>query len=72
LQLNGTSTSYWHDGHRRAKPRSRTPQSRVRRLTSGYTMNEQVQEILDLGVRDFLSKPYTMGELATKLIELTS
>jgi two-component system cell cycle sensor histidine kinase/response regulator CckA len=41
-------------------------------LMSGHTMNEQVQEILDLGVRCFVSKPYSIGALATALAELTS
>ncbi|HSR97360.1 MAG TPA: response regulator [Kofleriaceae bacterium] len=40
-------------------------------LMSGHTMNEQVQEILDLGVRRFVSKPYSIGALATALAELT-
>jgi CheY-like chemotaxis protein len=40
-------------------------------LMSGHTMNEQVQEILDLGVRVFVSKPYSIGALATALAELT-
>ncbi|MDP1822300.1 MAG: response regulator [Archangium sp.] len=36
-------------------------------LMSGYTMNEEVQAILDLGVRSFLSKPYSMEALAHEL-----
>ncbi|MBA3817578.1 MAG: response regulator [Deltaproteobacteria bacterium] len=33
-------------------------------LMSGYTLNEEVQEILDLGVRAFVSKPYSVETLA--------
>ncbi|MDQ3363965.1 MAG: response regulator [Myxococcota bacterium] len=33
-------------------------------LMSGYTLNEEVQEILDLGVRAFVSKPYSVESLA--------
>jgi len=40
-------------------------------LMSGNTLNEQVQEILDLGVRRFVSKPYSIGALAVALAELT-
>jgi CheY-like chemotaxis protein len=40
-------------------------------LMSGNNLNEQVQEILDLGVRRFVSKPYSIGALATALAELT-
>jgi len=40
-------------------------------LMSGYTINEEVQAILDLGVRSFLSKPYSVAELAAALVELT-
>src|SRR5262249_32527000 len=40
-------------------------------LMSGNTLNEQVQEILDLGVRGFVSKPYSIGALATAIAELT-
>ena len=40
-------------------------------LMSGYTMNEEVQAILDLGVRGFLSKPYSMEALARELETLT-
>lgn len=39
-------------------------------LMSGYTMNEEVQAILDLGVRAFLSKPYTVEALAQALAAL--
>jgi signal transduction histidine kinase/ActR/RegA family two-component response regulator len=39
-------------------------------LMSGYTLNEEVQGILDLGVRGFLSKPYSTEALATALAEL--
>ena len=40
-------------------------------LMSGHTLNEQVQEILDLGVRSFVSKPYSIGVLAKAMAELT-
>jgi len=40
-------------------------------LMSGHTMNEQVQEILDLGVRSFVSKPYSIAVLAAAMAELT-
>jgi two-component system cell cycle sensor histidine kinase/response regulator CckA len=40
-------------------------------LMSGYTLNEDIQEILDLGVRRFLSKPYSTEALASFLAELT-
>jgi CheY-like chemotaxis protein len=40
-------------------------------LMSGYTLNEEVQEILDLGVKCFVSKPYSVDSLAHALAELT-
>ena len=36
-------------------------------LMSGYTLNEEVEAILELGVRSFLSKPYSMETLAREL-----
>jgi two-component system cell cycle sensor histidine kinase/response regulator CckA len=39
-------------------------------LMSGHTLNEQVQEILDLGVRNFISKPYSISVLANAMAEL--
>jgi CheY-like chemotaxis protein len=39
-------------------------------LMSGHTLNEHVQEILDLGVRNFVSKPYSIGALAKAMAEL--
>jgi CheY-like chemotaxis protein len=39
-------------------------------LMSGYTLNDEVQEILDLGVRAFLSKPYSVDSLADVLADL--
>ncbi len=39
-------------------------------LMSGYVLNDEVQAILDLGVRTFLSKPYSVELLATTLVEL--
>jgi len=40
-------------------------------LMSGHGLNEQVQEILDLGVRSFVTKPYSIAELATAIAALT-
>jgi CheY-like chemotaxis protein len=40
-------------------------------MMSGHTMNEDVQEVLDLGVRSFLTKPYSIAALATTMAELT-
>ena len=40
-------------------------------LMSGHTMNDQVQELLDLGVRTFVSKPYSIAVLAAAMAELT-
>ncbi len=39
-------------------------------LMSGYTHNEEVQEILDLGVRGFVSKPYSVELLGDALAAL--
>lgn len=39
-------------------------------LMTGHMLNAQVQEILDLGVRSYLSKPYTIAELAAAVAEL--
>jgi two-component system, cell cycle sensor histidine kinase and response regulator CckA len=36
-------------------------------LMSGYTLNEEVQEILDLGVKAFISKPYSVEALASAI-----
>src|SRR5689334_22696994 len=33
-------------------------------LMTGHFLNAQVQELLDLGVRSYISKPYTIAELA--------
>lgn len=41
-------------------------------LMSGYTINEEVEAILELGVRSFLSKPYSMEALARELELLTA
>jgi two-component system cell cycle sensor histidine kinase/response regulator CckA len=41
-------------------------------LMSGYTMNDQVQEILDLGVRTFVTKPHSPDQLAQVLAEITA
>jgi signal transduction histidine kinase/ActR/RegA family two-component response regulator len=40
-------------------------------LMSGYTLNEEVQEILDLGVKVFVSKPYTVDALARAIAQVT-
>lgn len=40
-------------------------------LMSGNTFNDQVQEILDLGVRNFVAKPYSIAALAVAIAELT-
>ena len=39
-------------------------------LISGYTLNDEVQGILDLGVRAFVSKPHSVDELARALAEI--
>jgi signal transduction histidine kinase/CheY-like chemotaxis protein len=39
-------------------------------LMSGHSLNDQVQEILDLGVRSFVSKPYSLAALATAMAAL--
>jgi signal transduction histidine kinase/CheY-like chemotaxis protein len=41
-------------------------------LMSGYTLNEEVKEILDLGVRGFVSKPYTVEALSQALSQLAA
>ena len=38
-------------------------------LMSGYTLNEEVQEILDLGVKVFVSKPYSIDALADAIAQ---
>ncbi len=39
-------------------------------LMSGYTLNEEVQEILDLGVKAFISKPYSVETLGRALAQV--
>ena len=39
-------------------------------LMSGHSLNEQVQEILDLGVKSFVSKPYSIAQLASAMADL--
>ncbi len=39
---------------------------------SGYTLNDEVQEILDLGVQAFVSKPYSVDTLAQALADVTA
>ncbi|MBA3455782.1 MAG: response regulator [Deltaproteobacteria bacterium] len=41
-------------------------------LVSGYAMNDEVQAILDLGVRSYLAKPHTVEQLAEALVLLTA
>jgi CheY-like chemotaxis protein len=41
-------------------------------LMSGYTLNEEVQEILDLGVKAFVSKPYSVEVLASAIASVTA
>jgi YesN/AraC family two-component response regulator len=41
-------------------------------LVSGYAVNDEVQEILDLGVRNYLPKPHTIERLAAALGKLTA
>lgn len=36
-------------------------------LTSGFGKNENIEEIMSLGVKDFLKKPFTLDELAGKI-----
>jgi two-component system, cell cycle sensor histidine kinase and response regulator CckA len=36
-------------------------------LTTGFTDNEEVQRILDLGVREFIPKPYNVAQLSRAL-----
>jgi signal transduction histidine kinase len=40
-------------------------------LMSGYTLNEEVQEILDLGVKAFVSKPYSVEALAAAIASVS-
>ncbi len=39
-------------------------------LMSGYAVNEEVQAILDLGVKAFLAKPHSVDQLAQALAEM--
>lgn len=41
-------------------------------LSSGFKMDERVQEMLSLGIRGFIQKPYTMLELGKKVAEILS
>jgi len=36
-------------------------------LSSGYGQSEEAQEILNLGAKDLLPKPYKISELAQKI-----
>ncbi|MDB4998201.1 MAG: Sensory box histidine kinase/response regulator [Myxococcaceae bacterium] len=39
-------------------------------LTTGYALNDEAQRILDLGVRGFIPKPFTMESLSEALAQL--
>jgi PAS domain S-box-containing protein len=39
-------------------------------LSSGYGMNQNIQQILDRGCRGFIQKPFNMGDLSKKLREV--
>ncbi len=39
-------------------------------LASGFKQDDRVQEVLSLGVKDFIQKPYTMYELSKKIKEI--
>jgi PAS domain S-box-containing protein len=39
-------------------------------LSSGYTINDKVKSILDLGFQGFIQKPYTLNQLADKIREI--
>lgn len=41
-------------------------------LMSGYTLNDQVQEILDLGVKAFVTKPHSPEQLAQTLARFSA
>jgi DNA-binding NarL/FixJ family response regulator len=46
--------------------RERDPSVRAL-ITTGYSLNEEVQHLLDLGVRGFLPKPCGLDELSAAL-----
>ncbi len=39
-------------------------------LTTGFTDNEEVQRILDVGVREFIAKPYDIASLSRALAKV--
>jgi DNA-binding NarL/FixJ family response regulator len=39
-------------------------------LTTGYALNDEAQHIIDLGVRGFIPKPFTMESLSEALAQL--
>ena len=39
-------------------------------LSSGYSLNEQARDILSRGCRGFIQKPFDIGELSKKIIEI--
>jgi DNA-binding NarL/FixJ family response regulator len=45
------------------------PDARVL-LVSGYSLNKQVEELLDLGCNGFIQKPFDIIELSQKLREI--
>jgi two-component system cell cycle sensor histidine kinase/response regulator CckA len=38
-------------------------------LTSGFRRDERVEEILALGIKDFIEKPYTFKQLSEKVYQ---
>jgi len=41
-------------------------------LTSGFKQDERVQAVLDLGIQQFIQKPYTLDKLARAMYHLTN
>ncbi len=39
-------------------------------LSSGYSLNGQAKEIMDKGCRGFIQKPFSLGDLADKIMEI--
>ncbi len=39
-------------------------------ITSGYSMDEEAQGIIEQGVKGFIQKPFKMKELSKKIIEI--
>ena len=51
--------------------RSINPQARVL-LSSGYTVDGEARELLQMGALDFIKKPYEAAELVNKVAEIVS